>query len=64
MCDCAETMQPGDRFYTREGIKTVHVVTPTQVVATVDFNEGPLQETKYNLADIHRVNCPKGGYPF
>lgn len=64
MCDCATTMQIGDRFMTREGIRTVRTLTETQVAATVDGNDGPLLESKYNLTDIHRLNCPEGGYPY
>jgi hypothetical protein len=63
MCDCAETMRTGERFMTREGIRTVRAVTESQVVATID-GDGPLIEGKYNLTDIHRLNCPDGGYPY
>lgn len=62
MCDCAETMKQGDRFMTREGIRTVQIVTGTQVVGTLDHS--PLLEARYNLTDIHRLNCPDGGYPY
>ena len=63
MCDCAETMRAGDRFMTREGIRTVQLRIGNQVVATVD-GDGAISEAKYNLEDIHRVNCPDGGYPY
>jgi len=42
---------------TREGIRTVQVVTESPVFATID-GDGPLIEGKYNLTDIHRLNCP------
>lgn len=60
MCDCAETMQVGDRFMTENGIRTVRIVTGSQVVATLD--DSALMEGKYNLKEIHRLNCPEGGY--
>ena len=63
MCDCAETMWADDRFMTREGIRTVQVVTESQIAATID-GDGSLIESKYNLTDIHRLNCPDGGYPY
>jgi hypothetical protein len=65
MCDCAETMQPGDRFMARDGlIKTVQIRIGDQVVASID--DAALVEDKYDLREtrLHRVNCAEGGYPY
>lgn len=65
MCDCAQTMKPGDRFMSPEGlIGTVQVRSGERVVATIDG--GALIEDKYDLreTELHRVNCPDGGYPY
>jgi hypothetical protein len=60
MCDCAETMAPGDQFVTREGIWTVVFVTESHAVG-IPGGGGAIQEVKYKLTDIHHPDCPDGG---